>query len=350
MAKPPACGLSNRRDNSWGVPFFVGCPLLGKAMGEEIEVIVAGLATVDLVAHPVPFAPPIAQGKLYPIRQVDLVTGGFVSNTATGLARLGIRTAALAAVGDDSWGRTIAERLAAEGIDIRGFERLPGQSTATTVVLVDSQGERSFLFAPGAAAHWEGAATSQALQQFPKARWFLFGYYSLFDAVDAQLATLFQRVRAAGLRTLLESAGHGGHLAPLADILPFVDCYLPSLEEARHQTGGHSPQEMVTILRHHGAAGIVGIKLGAAGAYVSLSPDDELHLPALAAPETVVDTTGAGDAFIAGLVAGFLRGLSGGEALRMAAATSAFCVTDYGATRGLRSWKATRELALADLH
>ena len=75
----------------------------------------------------------------------------------------------------------------------------------------------------------------------------------------------------------------------------------------------------------------------AAGEYVDI--------PCVPAPGPVVDTTGAGDAFYAGLLTGLLRGMTVQQAGRLAAAAGACCVTGYGATAGLRDYQATAALA-----
>ena len=70
-----------------------------------------------------------------------------------------------------------------------------------------------------------------------------------------------------------------------------------------------------------------------------------LTVDCISPPEPVVDTTGAGDSFFAGLLTGLLKGLDVAQAGRLAAATGAFCVTGYGATAGLRDYAKTARLA-----
>jgi len=105
--------------------------------------------------------------------------------------------------------------------------------------------------------------------------------------------------------------------------------------------------EQVSQTRQHGAAGVVGVKLGIRGAVLSPSAGEILEIPCLPAPGSVVDTTGAGDSFLAGLVAGILRGMPIREAGLLGAATAACCVTGVGATAGLRSFEDTLRLAEA---
>lgn len=310
--------------------------------------MVAGLSTVDLIARPVPLGTPISPGALAAIDRVDMTTGGFVSNVARALVTLGVPVAALADVGDDPFAQFVRSALSETGVDVSGLSQRAGSRTAATVVLVDSEGERSFLFAAGASKHFDAAQTLSRLETFESCQWFLFGYYSLFPEVDEQLPTLFQWSRQKGLKTALDAAGHGGGPEPLVRILPFVDCYIPSENEARRQTNCDDPHDMIERLRGFGAAGVVGVKLGARGALVSVVPGHLEHIPALAEPAAVVDTTGAGDAFLAGYVAGRVRGRDDRSALKIAAATSACCVSGVGASSGIRPWGPTCELAGTD--
>ena len=151
-------------------------------------------------------------------------------------------------------------------------------------------------------------------------------------------------VKAAGCLVAAETGGSGGDLASLAPALPAIDIYVPSLDEAVHQTGMHDPREIIGCYRSHGAAGLVGVKLGTRGAILSPKVGEFIEIPCIAAPGPVADTTGAGDSFVAGLLAGILRGMTVREAGLLGAATAACCVTGLGATAGLRSFEDTLRL------
>jgi len=89
----------------------------------------------------------------------------------------------------------------------------------------------------------------------------------------------------------------------------------------------------------------VGVKLGSRGTLLSPAGGDLQEIPCLPAPAPVVDTTGAGDALLAGLVAGLVRGMPPREACLLGAANAASCVTAAGATAGLRPFAETWALA-----
>ena len=91
---------------------------------------------------------------------------------------------------------------------------------------------------------------------------------------------------------------------------------------------------MIAAFREAGAKGWLGIKLGSKGALLSPQPGEFIEVAAVKAPGAVVDTTGAGDCFYGGLLAGVLRGLSPADAGRLGAAAGACCVTGLGGDHG----------------
>jgi fructokinase len=143
----------------------------------------------------------------------------------------------------------------------------------------------------------------------------------------------------------MDSAGDGGTMDPLAKILPQLDFFVPNEGEASHQTGEHEPRAMIKAFRDAGAQGFVGIKLGVRGALLSPKPGEFVEVAVVKAPGAVVDTTGAGDSFYAGLLAGVLRGLPPADAGRLAAATGACCVTGLGGSTAIRGHEETARLA-----
>lgn len=317
-------------------------------MGEsEVEVIVCGLATVDIVVRPVPLSKPLERARLWIADNIKLTTGGLVSNSGLALARWGIRTVAMACLGNDSWADVIRKQYQSAGLATTHLIEHPTEATSATIVLVDPDGERSFIFETGASACLDRASILDRMALFSGSRWMLYGYYSLFPELDRQLAEVLSAVRSTGCRVALDTAGSGGSLEPLREILPHVDLYLPNLKEATHQTGSSDPLAIFSTYRDCGATGIIGLKLGDQGAILSPSNNEFLRVEPITPPEPVLDTTGAGDAFNAGLLAGLLRGFSLESAGRIAAAAGSCCVTELGATAGLRDWKTTCQLAKA---
>jgi sugar/nucleoside kinase (ribokinase family) len=134
-------------------------------------------------------------------------------------------------------------------------------------------------------------------------------------------------------------------MGPLAPVLPHLDLYVPSFAEAHRQTGEEDPRKIIAAFRDAGAAGFLGVKLGSRGALLSPKPGEFIEIPAAKPPGPVIDTTGAGDSFLGGLLTGLLRGLGVEEAGRLGSAAGACCVTCLGATAGIRNYEETARIA-----
>jgi sugar/nucleoside kinase (ribokinase family) len=313
----------------------------------DVDVLICGPCVADILVKPVPLGMAIGGGRLFHVDPIGVTTGGIVCNTGIALRRLGMRVAASSLVGADPWGETIRGRLEAEGIDVAALETHAALATSTTAVLIDPGGERSFAHHVGAPAAIDLAFVRRQAAHFGRCRLAVVGYVGLLPGLEPDLATAVAAVRATGCRVALETAGSGGTLEAIAAALPHVDVYVPSLDEAAHQTGRADPRSIIDRYRDCGAAGIVGVKLGSRGTLLSPAPGAFLDIPCVPAPGPVADTTGAGDSFLAGLLAGLLRGMEPRAAGLLGAATAACCVTGIGASAGLRSFEETQALAEA---
>ena len=311
----------------------------------SFDCVVCGTCTADVLVKPVDLSAPLGGGRLFPVDPIDVTTGGIVCNSGIALRRLGMSVAAASLVGDDMWCGVVRTRLGAEQIDTAALECHRTLATSTTAVLIDPSGERSFAHHVGALQALDLAYVRRHAAVFGRSRIALIGYFGLLPALEPALAEALETVKAAGCAVALETGGSGGTLEALAPALRHVDLYVPSLDEATHQTGLSDPREIVACYRRHGAGGIVGVKLGARGTLLSGSAGEFLDIPCVPAPGPVADTTGAGDSLLAGLITGILRGMSLRDAGLLGAATAACCVTGVGATAGLRSLDETMRLA-----
>jgi sugar/nucleoside kinase (ribokinase family) len=320
----------------------------------DIDCLICGTCVADILVRPVSLTEPIGGGRLIHVDPIDVVTGGIVCNTGVGMARLGMRVAAASLVGRDPWGDVIRGKLAAEGIDIEPLTSHASLGTSTTAVLIDPGGERSFAHHGGAPYAIDLAFVEALAESLSRSRWALFGYLGLLPGLEPQLGQAMAAAKQAGCLVALETGGSGGTLEQLAPALPHIDLYVPSLDEAIHQTGLSDPREIIACYRDRGAMGIVGVKLGTDGALLTqrndTSGETDIFIPCLTPPGPVVDTTGAGDSFLAGLLTGLLKKMSLADAGLLAAANAARCVTGFGATAALRDFDATWQLTSAVKH
>jgi sugar/nucleoside kinase (ribokinase family) len=256
-----------------------------------MTLVVLGDLMVDVIAR---ISGPLARGSDTPA-QVRVTSGGSGANVAAWAAELGTPVTLVCRVGDDERGRAAIAAL--RGVDVRAAVD-PERPTGTCIVLVEPGGERTMLPDPG--------ANDAPLGEIPLGdHLHVVGYSLLRDGPRASALAAIERARAAGMTVSVDPSSWA-LLRPGA--IPEVDLLLPNEREAE-------------VL---GEAGDMVVKLGAAGARWG-----DVHVPA--EPVDVVDTTGAGDAFAAGLLTARLRGAGPREALEAGCTAAARVVGQVGA-------------------
>ena len=318
-------------------------------------------------------------GKLIQTEAADVHTGGSVANTGLALKLLGNDVRLLGKVGDDAFGAIVRNILASCGAG--GLLTDPGSSTSYSVVLAVPGVDRVFLHNPGANDTFCGADIPDGA--LAGADLFHFGYPPLmrrmYENGGRELAGLFRRVKSLGIATSLDfaavdpdtPAGRIDWRAILADVLPYVDFFVPSFEELcfmldrpRYDRlvarGGDLTDaldveaEAAPLAERLMAMGcrVVLIKCGTAGMYYRTAGEAAvagiglpLDLPAWAnrrgiqpcfKAEIVRSGTGAGDTSIAAFLTAVLAGRTPERCAELAAAEGACCVTAYDALGGLR--------------
>ncbi|MFO0819943.1 MAG: carbohydrate kinase family protein [Pirellulales bacterium] len=308
---------------------------------KPIDCVVCGETCLDIVAGPLPLDEPLGGRGLVPLETIRAVTGGIVPNAGIALARLGLQVAAVGLVGKDDWGQSIRRKLAAERIDTSELAVHATRSTSVTLVMVGRDREHTFAFHAGASQTIDRPFLLDRLACFRRSRYALIGYYNLLPLLEADLPEVLAAIRQQGCLTALDTTNGGGQLEPLDRILPHLDMYVPSHAEASGQTGESDPLRILEVYRRFAPRATLGVKLGERGAVLS-GPDGQVHwIAPVSPPGPVIDTTGAGDSFYAGLIAGLVRNLPLPQAGRLAAATGACCVTGLGASESIRDYDST---------
>ncbi len=262
-----------------------------------------------------------------------------VADIVPGAADKAVRQAGFARASTD-WRAVVADPEV-DVVDTRALIVSPESATAATMALVGPSGERAFLSAFG--GNGDLRAEEIDLAVCGSAGILHVGGVGLLPALDGEpLARVCQAAKARGMTVTLDTVWDplGRWQGPLA-ALPYVDVFLPSREEAVHLFGVSEPEAIVRAARHAGARTVV-IKLGAEGCYVDTG-GSPVRFPALAGP--VVDTTGAGDAFCAGFLAGLVQGWGAEAAARLGIAAGCLSVSRMGAVSGLRSLAETLEVS-----
>jgi sugar/nucleoside kinase (ribokinase family) len=283
------------------------------------RIAVAGDVMTDVVAA---LSGPVAPGSDTAAR-IALGGGGAGANVAVWLARAGATVTLIGRVGDDSAGRDAAAALRAEGVDTR-LAIDPARPTGTCIVLVEPGGERSMLPDAGANAGLEPVALPPDAVHLHVA-----GYALLHPGSRPAACALLAAAQTAGLSVSIDpSSAAPLRRAGASAFLGWVagaGMLLPNRDEATALTGIADPVAAARTLTRH--AREVVVKLGAQGA---LWTDGESEVRAAALPVAVVDTTGAGDAFAAGLLAARVAGAGPAEALRAGCTLAAAAVGRRG--------------------
>jgi sugar/nucleoside kinase (ribokinase family) len=304
-----------------------------------------------------------------------------VANTGLALHRLGMPVTLVGKIADDHFGQLV--RGTFNAMDPGLGDRLivtPDSSTSYTLVFCLNGQDRMFLHSPGCNHTFTGQEIGDDL--LAEHDHLHFGYPPLmarmYERDGTGLAELFQRAKQAGLTTSLDlslpdadaESGRANWTTILARTLPSVDLFLPSIEELlymldrpafdmlRGAVYSHLPVSLVERLATQClsmGAKVVGIKVGSRGFFLRTAetlpdmgrgrPDftqwtgQELWHPCFSV--SVVGTTGAGDATIAGFLSAVNRGFGPLAACRYAVAVGANCCEFADATSGVRTWEQT---------
>lgn len=289
---------------------------------------VAGTLVADLLVRPIRNWE--GKGHNANVDCIELVPGGTVANTGLALARLGVPVSTLGTLGDDSFGMVVNESINRWAARNR-VVILRSTPTTASVVAVFEDGDRCFLSAAGASERLDLTPVDVSNEIEAGSRALHVGYAGRLPKLDGQpLENLMRFAHERGALTSLDVTYFPDSRWPdLMSLMPDLDMFCPSLIEATAITGRISASEAASALVEAGVRKFVAVTDGANGAFVHIVGEGQEHVPAL--PVKVVDTTGAGDAFIAGVLAAWYRGFSWWVAAHMGALVASIAVT--GSTR-----------------
>ncbi len=293
-------------------------------------VVCAGVIVADHLCTPISHFP--AAGELVKADELVLNIGGCATNAAVALSKLGIRSTVSGRVGNDFFGRYVAESLESHGVDAKKLGIDPDRATSQSLIVNVKGQDRRFIHSFGANAGFTVDDLDAALATHPKVLYL--GGFLILPGLDPEaLAERFAKAQASGTWTVLDvvTPGPGDYLRHLAPVLPFTDVFLPNTDEAALIVGDPDPVSQARAFRNLGAKRVV-VTMGGTGS-IALSETLEARLGTY--PIDYVDATGGGDAFDAGYIAGLIEGLPELECLKLASAIGASCVRAVGTTAGI---------------
>lgn len=324
-------------------------------------------------------------GELLQMQQADVHTGGSVANTGLAMKFLGADVSLMGKIGNDAFGKIVLDILKQHDAE-KGMLVAEGESTSYSVILAIPGIDRIFLHHPGANDSFtDGDVSTEALE---KTALFHFGYppimKKMYENQGEDLVRLFARAKAAGAATSLDlaavdaasEAGKENWKAILTKVMPYVDFFVPSIEELcfmmdrerfeewKKRAGGGDVTEILDVERDvrplanqcmEAGAKVLLIKCGAPGMYYRTAGTEvlskmgsNLELDAgkwadregferSFVPERILSGTGAGDTSIAAFLTAMLSGYTAEECVQLAAAQGASCVEAYDALSGLKT-------------
>lgn len=363
-------------------------------MSEQYSAVVAGHLCLDVIpdlsrSSKDKFERMFQPGRLLDVGPVTFSTGGAVSNTGLALNKLGIKTALMGKVGADIFGQAIQQIVASYGADLTGGMIVDQSVASSYTVIINPPGiDRIFLHCPGANDTFTAEDVRYDLLR--DARLLHFGYPPLmqrmYERDGAELADIFRRAKATGVTTSLDmalpdvnsAAGKANWVAIIHGVMPYVDVFLPSIEEILYMLHRGTYDELVgtagsanflalitpALLRDISqqlldmGVKVVGLKLGDRGLYVRTAGRETLAQMGRAAPADpaawadrelwapcfrvdVVGAAGSGDCTIAGFLSALLRGMSAEDAITSAVAVGACNVEKADTLSGVRTWEET---------
>jgi sugar/nucleoside kinase (ribokinase family) len=297
-------------------------------------VTVLGAHILDVLGRPVEAIPP-GQGSAR-LTEIRATAAGTAAGPGVDLAKLGADVLAVGAIGDDLLGDVVAIAMARHGVDTSGLSRKRGVQTSATILPIRENGERPALHVAGATSLLELADVD--LDRVRRSRALLIGGPdALGGIVDDGLAQVVAAARAGGALVAVDvlHPGHPRDLERIAGLLGTTDWFLPNGDQLLALTGRDDLSSAIADVLALGTGG-VAVTCGADGCLVAWR-DGGAPVPLPAIKVDVVDTTGCGDAFTAGMLAGLLAGADPVDAAWLGIACGSLAATGLGSDAGIES-------------
>ncbi len=292
------------------------------------KVTVIGAAIVDIMAGAVDKE--LFRKASVPAKHMEMTCGGDALNEAVVLANLGVPCELITLLGEDEAAETVMKCLRNNGVEASRITKTADIATGINIVLVDDAGERYFITNPESSLR---KLSKECILPYVEEMGDIVSFGSVF--VSSMLSTrdmeeVFKKVKEKPGRILvadMTTAKHNERIEDLEPVLKYIDYIIPNEIEAATLTGENDPESNAMKFLEHGSKCVV-IKCGKNGCVYA--DDKGVHrIPAH--PATVVDTTGAGDSFVAGFIYGLSEGMSLPDCCRYGCATASVVVEHMGA-------------------
>ena len=304
-------------------------------MQKKYDTTVLGLVVLDILGRPVSKIPD--GGNLAYIDELRLTVAGTAGGTVIDCAKLGVSTLGVGAVGDDEKADFVLSTLEKFGVDTIGFERLKGVPTSSTILNIRPNGERPALHLRGACDHFL-PPNKDKIDIFD-CKVFHLGGTGLLKLLDGQVSVdLLKEAKKRGCITTWDLIGATQETIKIVEpLLPHIDYFMPSIEEASIMCGLSKPEDIAKFYLDGGVKNCV-LTMGGEGS-LFMSENEKIVTPAF--DIQVVDTTGCGDAFDAGMIVALVKNMDLETALKFATTTSGLVATGLGSDAGIVNFEDT---------
>ena len=298
------------------------------------KIVCAGLAVCDILIHPVD-RNVFDLDSVYP-QYVGMSTGGDALNVAVNLSKLGMGEDLLlvANIGDDVFGSFVEDVLRRKHVVTHGLKRLADTPTAMSFILIEDCGERHFICIAGAN---QMLCVDDILACIGTDTQYLHlsSLMALPRLEAANLRALFEAAKKRGIHTSFDmtSAAAEDWLSAIREGLPWTDTLFMSENEVQNCLKYPISSEDAARVFHDLGAKEVVFKLGEKGCYVSKATRESFFAPAYRG-QRIVDTTGAGDAFVSAYLYGKIHNLTSLECAVIGNANGVLAANALGANEG----------------
>lgn len=301
------------------------------------KILCVGMMVCDTLLSTVPSN--ILELDSVSIQRPVISCGGDALNVAMGLAKLDSSVSIVGRIADDSNGKFILEECSKYGVDTSGVVYDDLCATASSFALIDINGERHFLSEKSIFARLIGKDIPQ--QFIENADYIYFGSAMAMSSMNGGgIYELFSSAHDAGKITIMDASINLDEeqqwLTYLTPAFSETDIFFPSMDEAVKITGKQEPSEIADCFIQFKMK-MFGIKLGARGCYMT-DFKNEYYIDC---PKNskVVDTTGAGDSFMAGLICAMANGWESLKAVEFAVSIATQNVGAMGGTSGIPNFE-----------
>lgn len=299
------------------------------------DVVSVGILVADAIAKPIKKMP--ERGKLELVDSIGLFTGGNAATCAINVSKLGLKSAVMGMIGADGFGQFMKGQLELNKVGTDGLVVNPDASTSASLALVGADGERSFLHNPGANGVFREKDCNYNVIADTNIV-FVTGCM-LMPAFDGEDCAIFlKKCKEMGKTTAFDVCWDslGRWMKLVGPSMPYIDYFMPSIEEAIELSGGLTdPDEIADKFLSMGPAHII-IKMGKKGCFVKCADGTRFMMPTFERIKSV-DSTGAGDSFCSGFLAGLSQGWDIVKCAKFANAVGTHCVMAAGASSGIKS-------------